>query len=525
MFGYWMLVLHSHLPFVKHPEYDYYLEEHWLFEAINECYMPLLMALRRMEEEGINFKLTVSVTPPLCEMFADQHLMEKYERYLEKVLKLANKEVERTKDDMTFSHITQFYLNRFESIKNFFYNFLNKDILKGYKHFRDSGYIEVITCGATHGFLPLLEVNQKAVRAQIEVAVNNYKKHFGDAPKGIWLPECAYYSGLEDILSDYGIRYFFLDAHGIIYSVPRPRYGVFAPVYTKNGVAAFARDISSAKQVWSAEEGYPGDFCYRDLYRDIGFDLDFEYVKDYISPDGIRVFTGFKYYRVTGRLDHKEPYDIEKAKNKASEHAGHFVYERHNQLKRLSELMYRKPVVVSPYDAELFGHWWFEGPEFLYYVFKYFHESVEVKPITPSMYLAEYSTNQVVTLNPSSWGDKGYYEVWLNGANDWIYKHLHYMADKMVEYAKYYKNSHNPFRSRILNQMARELLLAQSSDWAFLMTTGTATNYSVRRTKEHIYNFLRLEDMLVKNYKDDDFLSKLETKNSIFQEIDFKVFS
>jgi 1,4-alpha-glucan branching enzyme len=520
-----MLTLHSHLPFVKHPEYDYFLEEQWLFEAINECYIPLLKVMKRLDDESISFKLTTSMTPPLCEMLADPVLMNKYEKYLNKQLTLAQKEVDRTRNDSRFASVAQFYLENFESIRDFFYNFLNKNILNGYKYFKNKNKLEIITCAATHGFLPLMEVNTTAVKAQISIAVNNYIKHFGDSPKGIWLPECAYYSGLEYILADFGIRYFFLDAHGVLYGIPRPKYGVFAPVYTKNGVAAFARDISSSKQVWSAEEGYPGDYYYRDFYRDIGYDLDFDYIKDYISPDGVRVFTGFKYYRITGKNANKEPYDRNRALEKVREHAGHFVHERYYQLKRLSELIDRKPIVVSPYDAELFGHWWFEGPEFLYYVFKYMHEGSEIKAISPIEYLNEYPTNQVVDLNPSSWGDKGYYEVWLNGANDWIYRHLHYMADKMVEYAKFYRNTKNPVRIRMLNQMARELLLAQSSDWAFLITTGTATNYAIKRTKEHIYNFLRLEDMLTKNYIDEEFLSKLERKNSIFIELDFKTYA
>lgn len=520
-----MLVLHSHLPFVKHPEFDYFLEEQWLFEAIDECYIPILMLLKRLDDEGVSFKLTTSMTPPLCEMLSDPELMRKYEKFLNRQILLAHKEIERTKDDAAFSKITKFYLERYENIKDFFYKFLNKNILNGYKYFRHKNKIEIITCAATHGFLPLMEVNTAAVRSQVAVAVNNYIKHFGEQPKGIWLPECAYCPGIEDILAENGIKYFFLDAHGVLYSTPRPKYGVFAPVYTKNGVAAFARDISSSKQVWSAEEGYPGDFYYRDFYRDIGFDLDFDYIKDFISPDGIRVFTGFKYYRITGKNAIKEPYDRARALEKVSEHAGHFVYERHNQIKRLNELIDRKPLVVSPYDAELFGHWWFEGPEFLYYVFKYMNESTEIEAISPLEYLKEYPTNQVVELNPSSWGDKGYYEVWLNGANDWIYRHIHYMADKMVEYAKFYKNTKNTLRIRILNQMARELLLAQSSDWAFLITTGTSTNYATKRTKEHIYNFLRLEDMLTKNYTDEDFISKLEHKNSIFQELTFTVYA
>lgn len=523
MIGYWMLVLHSHIPFIKHPEYEYFLEEHWLYEAISECYLPLLMQLETLQKENVNVKLTVSLTPTLCEMLSDDMLKERYEKYLQKMITLSEKEVERTKHDPQFNNTAKFYLDRFTALFNYYKTDLNSNVLAGYKKFKDKRILEIITCAATHGFLPFMAHFDKGVKAQIEVAVNNYQKHFGQKPDGIWLPECAYYQGLETILNDYGIKYFFTDTHGILYSKPRPRYGVYAPVYTKTGTAAFARDFHSSKQVWSSKEGYPGDFNYRDFYRDIGYDLDMEYIKPYISPDGERVFTGIKYYKITGKSDYKEPYIRENAINKVSEHAQHFVWKISNQIQELVPLMDRPPLICSPYDAELFGHWWFEGPEFLANTFRHMHNDNAVKPITPSEYLKKYRTNQVVEVNPSSWGDKGYYEVWLNGGNDWIYRHLDYAVKKISDLAVKYANTTDQNIKRVLNQMCREILLAQSSDWAFLITTGTAVEYAVKRTKEHLHNFLRLEQMLSDGI-DERFLSKCETKDSIFQELSYTSF-
>lgn len=524
MSGCWMLVLHSHLPFVKHPEFDYFLEEHWLYEAISETYLPLLMNMKKLEDEGVPFRMTVSVTPPLADMLSDTMLMQRFEKYLDKLIELAYKEKDRTAADPAQNHVASMYIGRFESLRDFYKGFLNGSVLSGYKYFMEKGSLEVITCGFTHGFLPLMN-GDNAVRAQVELAVKSHEQKFGRAPKGIWLPECAYYAGLEKILADYGIRYFFVDTHGVLYSKPRPRYGVYAPVYTENGVAAFGRDYYSSKQVWSSKEGYPGDPCYRDFYRDIGYDLDAEYIAPYISPDGTRVFTGMKYHRITGDSDNKEIYHPETAVNKTADHAAHFVIEREKQISELNGLMDRKPLVVSPYDAELFGHWWFEGPEFLANVFREMHKNQTVRPVTPLEYLAEFPTNQMVEVNPSSWGDKGYYDVWLNSGNEWIYRHLHFMADVMVNLAKNYHGTREEFLNRTLNQMARELFLAQSSDWAFLMTTGTAMEYSVKRTKEHVHNFLRLRELVENKDNDYDFLVKLETKNSIFPEIDFRVFA
>ena len=527
MKGYWIPVLHSHLPYVKHPEYDYFLEEHWLFEAITETYIPLLMNLKRLEDENIDFRLTTSVTPPLAEMLADEYLRNQYEKYLQKLIELTEKEINRTKGDPIFNKLAHFYNKRLNAIHDFYNGFLNQNVINGYKYFKDKGKLELITCGATHGFLPLLSVNESAVETQIRLAVETHEKHFGEKPKGIWLPECAYYKDLDKILSKYGIEFFFLDSHGIVFGKPAPKYGVFAPIYTPEGVAAFGRDPESSKQVWSSKEGYPGDPNYRDFYRDIGFDLDFDYIKPYISPDGVRVYTGIKYYKITGDVDlaDKQPYDPDIAQSRAVEHAKHFHWARDKQLEHLSKLMDRTPIVVSPYDAELFGHWWFEGIDFLYYLFKEIDTHKQFKAITPLEYLKEFPTNQVVDPSPSSWGDKGYYEVWLNSGNDWIYRHLHYMADVMEEFSSKYKNETDILKIRALNQMLRELLLAQSSDWAFLMTTETAREYATKRTKEHIYNFLKLKEMLENNNIDDGFLGWLEYKNGIFDNIDFRKFS
>ncbi len=521
--GYWIPVLHSHLPFVKHPDFDYFMEEHWLFEAISECYIPLLMNFKKLDEEGVDFRLTTSITPPLAEMLSDGHLMEKYLKHIDKTLELCEKEIERLQGHYLFDSLTLFYRDRFLKIRDFFTGFLNHNIINGYRYFLERGKLEIITCGATHGFLPLLSINEKAVDVQIKVAVESHKRHFGVMPNGIWLPECAYYEGLDEMLNRHGIKFFIIDSHGLVYGRPTPKYGVFAPAYTTSGVAAFGRDPDSSKQVWSSKEGYPGDVDYRDFYKDVGYMLDYEYVKPYIDPDGARVFTGLKYYRVTGEMDEKEAYIPHNAWEKTKSHAANFHFNRVKQIEYLSDFMDRKPIVVSPYDAELFGHWWFEGPDFLYHLYKEIEAHKEIKAITPMEYLAEYPKNQVIKPNPSSWGDKGYYDVWINSGNDWIYRHLHHMADMMCKLADENRDGCDITKERILNQMTRELLLAQSSDWAFLMTTKTAVEYSVRRTKEHISNFKKLEDMLDESV-DFGFLEHCERKNSIFNFLTYRVF-
>jgi len=524
--GFLCVVLHAHLPFVRHPEIDYMMEENWLYEALTETYIPLLANFHNLINDSVPFKITMSLTPPLCAMLNDELLQSRYVRYIDKLIELSEKEIVRTKYTPAFNRTARMYLERFSLCKNIFEKKYGRNILTGFKHLQDLGALEIITCGATHGYLPNMQSNSGAVRAQIEVAVRSYDTFFGRRPKGIWLPECGYYPGLETILNECGIKFLFMETHGVLHADPCPLYGVFAPIQCKDApVAAFGRDVESSRSVWSADEGYPGHPSYRDFYKDIGFDLDSKYIAPYIDPAGIRINTGIKYYRITDKNSpEKQPYSRGEALRTASQHAANFMHNREGQIKHLGTLMDRPPLVTAPYDAELFGHWWFEGPDWLNYLIrKCAFEQDAFKLITPSEYLEAYPQNQICAPSFSSWGEGGYSHVWLNETNEWIYPHLHRLEDRMTECARKFSGA-DGLKERVLNQMARELLLAQSSDWAFIMKTGTTVEYAVRRTKEHIASFLKLYDQLNEDKIDENFVTLLESHNNIFPDMDFKVY-
>lgn len=523
--GYLALVLHSHLPFVRHPEHDQFLEEDWLYEAITETYIPIINCFDGLVNDGIDFRMTMSLTPTLIAMLTDPLLQQRYVRHINKLIELSEKEIVRTQNQPEFNPLAHMYRDMFRNALFVFERKYGRNLVAAFKKFQDLGKLEIITCAATHGFLPLME-NQNAVRAQIMVAVEHHKKHLGRPPQGIWLPECGYYPGLDQVLKDAGIRFFFTDSHGLFHASPRPKYAVYAPVYCPSGVAAFARDIESSKQVWSSIEGYPGDYNYRDFYRDIGFDLDYEYVKPYLHDDGARVNLGIKYHKITGTTNHKDPYIRHWALEKAAEHAGNFMFNREKQVEWLSGMFRdRKPLVVAPYDAELYGHWWFEGPDWLnFFLRKIACDQQTVRLITPSEYLKENPQCQMTTPAFSSWGYKGYAEVWLDGSNDWIYRHLHKAADRMTELAAAFPGAQG-LRRRALNQAAREVLLAQSSDWAFILKTGSHVEYAVKRTKDHILRFTRLYDDIKGNRIDEGWLRDIEYKDNIFPEIDYGVYA
>ena len=353
-----------------------------------------------------------------------------------------------------------------------------------------------------------------------------FERHFGRRPQGMWLPECGYTSGIDEVLRESGLRYFFVDTHAILFAEPRPRFGVYAPVLCPtSGLAALARDTESSKQVWSAIEGYPGDYNYREFYRDVGFDLDYEYLRPHLHQMGIRSHLGIKYYKITGQGNHKEPYNPQAALDRAAEHAGNFMFNREKQVEWLAGAMDgRPPLVIAPYDAELFGHWWFEGPDWLNFLLRKIHfDQQTLKAITVPEYLDQYPKIQVAQPTLSSWGYKGYCEVWLEGSNDWIYPHLHEISERMVEVARQNPDP-APLRRRLLNQMAREVLLAQSSDWAFIMKTGTMVEYARERTRIHVLNFNHMYDQLRTNELDEPWLAEIERRHNLFPNIDYRVY-
>jgi len=520
--GFLSLVLHAHLPYVRHPEHENFLEEKWLYEAITETYIPLINVFERLIEDNVKFRLTLTLSPPLISMFTDPLLQERYVRHLEKLIELTDKEEGRTYGS-PFHETALMYKKRFREAMSTFCDRYNRNLVSAFKKFQDEGRLEVITCAATHGYLPLMMLYPEAIRVQVKTAVDLHTRHLGRPPAGIWLPECAFANGIDEILKECGLKFFFTDSHGVLYASHRPRFGIFAPIYCPSGVAAFGRDIESSKQVWSTQEGYPGDFDYREFYRDIGYDLDHDYIGPYIHPDGIRIHTGIKYYKITGKVDlsQKQPYNPRQADEKAALHAGNFMFNRQHQIYYLSNLMDRPPMIVAPYDAELFGHWWFEGPKWLdYLIRKIAFDQDVIEMATPSDYLQRFSCNQVATPCSSSWGNKGYHEVWLCGSNDWIYRHLHMAAGMMISLANQHSNAGGLYR-RALNQAARELLLAQSSDWAFIMSTGTMVEYAVKRTKTHLLNFFKLQKEIQENCIDDGYLKDLEFRNNIFPDIDY----
>jgi 1,4-alpha-glucan branching enzyme len=516
--GSFALILHAHLPFVRHPEQEWSYEETWLFEVITETYVPLLRMMKRLRADSVPFKLTLSVSPTLAAMLSDSLLRQRYIDHLERLIALATQECERNRPDENLLPLSEFYRDLFVRTRSVFIEEWNCDVLAIIRQLGDAGALELIATAATHAILPILERSPPAAQAQVAIGCDCYRESFGREPNGFWLPECAYSPGIENLLQEENIRWFVLDAHGLEQASPPARRGTFAPCFTPGGPAAFARDPDLSRQIWSAELGYPGDFDYRDFYRDIGFDLSRDDFASHSRMHGS--FTGIKYYRVTGKHNSKELYVPVMAMEKARIHAQHFI---ELCCQRLTSVDSENALLLAPFDAELFGHWWFEGPIFLEHVIRFAAEN-KLPLVTPGDYLRQNSTLQIVRPAASSWGEKGYFDVWLDEKCAWIYAHLAAANERMVALANRHAVKASIEQERALQQLARELLLAQASDWPFHIRNGTAREYAARRIQDHLGRFNRLATSLEHGRIEPDFLVDCEDTDNLFSDVNWREF-
>jgi 1,4-alpha-glucan branching enzyme len=557
--GSFSFIFHSHLPYVRKAGVWPFGEE-WIHEALSETYIPLLDVFYNLIEEGAKPKATIGITPILAEQLNDPYLSERFQKYMEIRIEKCEKDIERNSSNPKLRDLAIFYKDFFSNILSSYRERYKFNVIKAFKKLQDEGFIEIITSAATHGYLPLLG-RDSAVNAQINVGIGSYKHLFGREPRGIWLPECAYrhgynwispvegkYSqkgfrpGIEKFLIDNKIKYFIVDTHTIeggktmgVYAlrfpvlqklykqsvreykeievdVPKTTFSPYLLKHNEDFIAIIGRNEKVGLQVWSGEWGYPGDGWYREFHK-----------KDSIS--------GLQYWRITGSdvdLGSKELYNPEMAFNRVCENSDHFANLVYSILSDYHIQTGKNGIVAAPYDTELFGHWWFEGPAWIKRVLKIMANMNELNLTTISDYLEEFNPEITIRIPESSWGEGGHHWVWLNQDTYWMWPHIYKSEKKMEDLAKKYRKTDDNFIKRVLNQAARELLLLESSDWPFLITTWQARDYASNRFTEHLDSFKNLVDAIEHGRKDEKFrryLLTIEEKDKIFPEIDFTIYA
>ncbi len=517
------LTLHAHLPFVRHPEHPRCLEEVWLFEAITECYLPLADMLERLRVDGIPARITLSLSPTLLCMLRDPLLQERYTLYLKDITALCETETNRTSTSRKHRAAAATHLAFLNNARQT-WEACGGDLPAVFKFHYNSESIELITTAATHGYLPLLQPHATSVNAQLAVALETFEQHMGFRPRGFWLPECGFYPGLEKILSAHGIEYITLESHGLLNALPPPPTGVHAPIRCPGGPAAFARDPACAETVWSSKIGYPGHPNYREYYRDAIHqpDIDPATATPFKLPD-VTLPAGLKFWRITGETDNKGSYDHVVAAATAREHARDFL---DGLLARADNASATPPLYVAPYDAELFGHWWFEGPLWLEKVIRAAHASPGTVALTTGWQtLRRSGAAHAAQPAQSSWGQGGYHRYWINPDTEWLFPLLRDAANRLAALIKHHKPEPDTLTDRALRQAARCLLLAQASDLPFILRTGTTLDYAQRRIRELLTRFDYIHSMIENQKIDEAELDTLETLDACFSQFNYKVFA
>jgi len=563
--GRFTFILHSHLPYVlQHGKWPHGMD--WLNEAASETYIPILNALNELVSEGYHPKLSIGITPVLTEQLADPFFKDEFRSFLQSKIDAAQKDQIYFKKtgEKSMLKLALFWENYYNSIKNDFEGKYNQDLVSAFKKLSDDGYLDIITCGATHGYFPLLS-QDVSIQAQVKTAVATHLHHFGKKPAGIWIPECAYrpaykwkspvetdflkteYSrkGVEEYLSENGIQYFIVDssltmggkAQGVYldrfdglrmlwnqYSeqfeekpldFEKSPYEIYLVESTgrpeKKPVAIFTRDPMTSLQVWSGEHGYPGDGLYLDFHK-----------KHFMS--------GLRYWRVTGAkidLAEKKEYNPDVTDKQIEGHAHHFTNMIYDTLLEYKNSSGKEGIVVAPFDTELFGHWWFEGPRFLKQVLKNLCESDTIKLTNGKEALEEMNPSRVISIPEGSWGEGGHHYIWLNKQTEWTWKHIYKDEIRMQETVKRYIDLNNEYLHKILKQAARELLLLQASDWQFLISTISAKEYAETRITNHHEEFNKLLDLADKlaafgelNEQDQSYVDEISSKDCLFSTLD-----
>jgi 1,4-alpha-glucan branching enzyme len=522
--GVFAVMLHSHIPYCRKSGV-WPAGEEWLFEAMNETYIPLLRAVRSLYFDGIHPRIMVGLVPILMEQLCDEYMKDRFCAYMEDKINRARNDVARFHAEPLMRQVARYWQDLFEENYKAYTADFYRDILGTLKWLQDEGVIEVLTSAATHGFLPLME-SDDMVRAQIRIGVQTYKKYFGRSPRGFWLPECAYRpqewskkdqrmrKAIDEWLADEGIEYFFVENVGITHaSFMGNRHQEDSPSTYRgyrlsSGVCVFGRNEETGKQVWSPEIGYPGDPYYLEFHR-----------KDSES--------GLHYWRVTGGSD-KQVYDPDLALERIESHAQHFtgLIGRLLNQKGFSDA---EPIIVSPYDCELFGHWWHEGVNWLEKVYRLLAKDGTVSCRSLGEYLDTYREGfSIISMQPSTWGLNSDFTVWQNPDHGWIWPYINSSAREAEEIIDRVHPQDERAR-RILRQMARELLLMQGSDWPFLLFTAQAKEYANQRFHHHHQRFLKLiwaaKDLSDHSRLSEEQLHQIEDIDCPWPDLDWTIFS
>ena len=469
MNGRFVLVLHSHLPYVL-GKGRWPFGEEWLHEIALDTYLPLLEELDHLDRDNVPGTVAIGITPILMEQLKSPVFMEDFRSWMNVKRDALEKDPSNLPATPAAHALNVFYREELEHRLAQF-DALGGDLVRAFGDLQERGRVEILTSAATHGYMPLFS-NDESRRLQIRAGVATYKHWMGRAPVGFWLPECGYIPGVERLLEEQGLKYFVADA-AALESGEAPDYtsghravstrsdAPWTPWNIGSGIAVFLRNHATSEQVWSRDLGYPGDGVYREFHRRI---------------DG----SGWQYWRITSKqtdLGAKELYDPDAARERAAQHAMHFASMISDLSSQRERLTGDPGIIVAAYDTELFGHWWYEGPAWIAGVLRSLAQVNSISAVAPTTVLSERPL-PVGRLRESSWGTGGGHDTWMNSETVWIWDMIHSDQRRFIKLLPDLEGTDGDL-------LLREMLLEESSDWPFLITTGQARSYGMSRFLEH----------------------------------------
>jgi len=492
------------------------IEESWFFEAVSETYLPLLGVFDRLEGAHIPFRLGISLSPVLGQMFCDDYLIKKYIAHLERQIEFGRYEVERL-DGRAECALAQHYFDQAVERHAAFTIRYDRDILKALDHYQKKGRIELIAAPATNAFIPFLCRFPEAVRAQMETALTFYRYAMGVSPKGFWPGELGWSKDMSSYIYSYGLNYTIVNSHGLLFGKPAPSRGTFYPVKTKEGLFVLACDYSASAIIAKMQKEGP----YRDNNRDVVDEPENGEMNPFIAKNGEKYHSGYKYWQ----MRNDRPYNPAEAKSCMQEQAREFLDALKGRFSAASEYMKEMPISLCAFNADSFGRQWHEGSHFIESLFRLAPGDKEIQFMTPSEYLFQQPISAIEMSYPefSSWGDNGYAECWLDSSNDWIYRHINRSIDRMVELACRFTED-SSLKERSLNQAARELLLAQAADWPALLYREESADYAKKQIESALQNFNIIYESLGRSHISAEWLTSLERRHNIFPNINYRVF-
>jgi len=499
-------------------------EESLFFDALSETYLPLLEAFDRLEGERVPFRIGLALSPILGQMLGDRRLMGRYAAHLDRQIAFGAEEAARLGGSGPLAALAGRCLDRAIDRRAQFAARHDGCILSAIGHYRRREKIELLAAPATHAFLPFLCRFPESVQAQVEVGLSFSRHALGSSPRGFWLPGLGWSPELDGILRAYGFGYTIAESHGLVLGSPPPSRGSFFPVRTPHGLLALARDFRASEALARMRREGP----YRDNSRDAAHDLPAGRIGPFLAQSGARCSTGHKYWQAPpagGAAADAAPYDPERAALAAEAHALEFLDGACDRLGEASRRMDGQPLSLCAFDADDFGLRWHEGPRFLESLFRLAQGRPEVEFVAPSDYIARQDPGAIEASLPefSSWGESGYAERWLGSSSDWIYRHLGRACERMVELAERFPGD-SWVRERALNQAARELLIAQSSDWPEMMRRQESSGFARRRAEGALRNFTTIYEAMSSSHISTEWLTGLESRRGVFPDINYRAF-